>query len=106
MKHKQCNSCGKLLTLDNFSPDRRASGGVRGKCKPCTAESVRWARTRRRAVPEEKACSMCERVLPASYYFEDRANSTGLTSWCRDCREAHHYGRYKDRRPKSRDRHK
>lgn len=104
MKDKQCNECSRILPLNRFSPDKRGSGGVRGKCKACTAERVRWARTQRRDVPVEKACSSCERTLPASHYFKDGGNRSGLTSWCRDCREKHHYGRYRDRRPSSRDR--
>ena len=104
MEDKQCNSCARILPLSRFSPDKRGSGGVKGKCKSCTADQARWARTQKRDTPAQKACASCERVLPASQFFKDGANRSGLTSWCRDCRERAHYGRYRDRRPSSRDR--
>jgi hypothetical protein len=106
MKDKQCNACGKILPLARFSPDRRAAGGVRGKCRQCTAEAAKWARTQRREVPDEKPCSSCERVLPASHYTRDGSYTTGLSSWCRDCREIKYYGRYRDTRPTHKDRRK
>lgn len=105
MKDKQCRACGKIKALDRFSPDKRATGGVRGTCKPCTAHRAKWRRANPgRAVAAEKACSSCERVLPADQFTPDAATSTGLGSHCRDCREARYYGRYRDRRPNSSDR--
>ncbi len=107
MNEKQCNSCARILPLKSFSPDKRGSGGVRGKCKGCVNEATRWVRWAKvRDIPTDKICASCERTKSHQEFTKDAARTDGLGSYCLACREHKYYGRYRDSRPTASERRK
>ena len=87
---KQCTSCDRWLTLDNFHAYKGGLGGVKARCKPCcnapkrTGDAAREAR-RRAYTESHKQCAICKQWKTHDKFHKNRKGLGGITASCREC---------------------
>lgn len=90
MDCKQCTSCKKILSLENYYRDRTPIHKIsyRSKCKQC-CKIQQINRQQNNPVVEitNKICSLCNVEKPIDNYYKSYRHKDGYFKWCNTCHE-------------------
>jgi very-short-patch-repair endonuclease len=88
---KECKKCNKVLSINEFFPDKEAVDGKQGSCKECVRirQEKYFEEARKNfVIPDKKVCKTCEEELPMSDFYNEKKLLDGKTNSCKECIKA------------------
>ena len=93
---KQCRTCRKYKTSNEFSPEKRAADKLGYRCKTCEQVRRKQNRTRNRErwaardpyevhLTGHKPCSKCKQEKPVREFLKNSHAGDGLQTACKSC---------------------